>query len=200
MDEFFWKKAHHDLEIAAQLLDQDNSPVQREQLLQQRALQLAETSKKEAPTKAQTALLSFQLRQEWYALDAVHVRKVARVDHITPLPCVPAFYRGVANIDGQIVTILDLMVLFEIPQSVEAVSQGKAHIIVVEASGLILGLYSDDVGTVTAYIPEELPSLPEHTLHENARAIRAVLPDGLIVLDIETLFKDERLYVDEEPR
>jgi len=73
--------------------------------------------------------LSFRLAEEDYGLQILDVREIIRMQHITPVPCRPAFLRGVINLRGRIIPVVDLRCKFGMglaettPQSVIIVVQ-----------------------------------------------------------------------------
>src|SRR5271165_5495325 len=52
--------------------------------------------------------LSFNLGQESYGIPVLKVREIIRLINITPIPQMPAFIRGVINLRGKIVPVVDL--------------------------------------------------------------------------------------------
>jgi purine-binding chemotaxis protein CheW len=68
-------------------------------------------------TKAATQLsgkyLTFNLQGESYGIDVLKVREIIRLTTITAVPQVPAHIRGVINLRGKIIPVMDLRVRFE---------------------------------------------------------------------------------------
>lgn len=152
-----------------------------EDLLRQRAEQYAAPQADDRPTQGEM-VLAFQLGEERYAVDVMVVRGLRAVRHITPVPAVPRFYRGVVNIRGQIITVLDLRVFFEMPAD-----DLPAELVVVEAKGLRLGLLAHRI--------EDVLPVAEYSPVDDLRYARGLTADGLILLDIPRLLEDERLIV-----
>ncbi len=191
----FWQDAHRYLQDAEQLLSRNDSATQREELLERRALQFAERSRDKYTETSHAALLTFTVSGERYAVAVEHIRNVTKVKHITPVPCVPRFYRGVANINGRIITLLDLAAFFEVSTADSTTAQ--QHVIVVAGQNLSLAILVDEVGTLTdLHQPIEL--LPEQDYVYPY--VTTILADGVAVLDLDSLLTDPRLYIDEEPR
>ncbi|MBZ0293298.1 MAG: chemotaxis protein CheW [Anaerolineae bacterium] len=133
------------------------------------------------------ALLTFRLGSETYGVDVVTVRGVREVTHITRVPSVPAFYRGVVNVRGQVVTVLDLRLFFNVNVAEESVS--PTELVVVEANNLTIGLLAHDVQDVVTVSQEQVEAM------ESMPYTLGVTPDHLVVLSIEMLLKDDRLWV-----
>jgi len=69
---------------------------------------------------ATTTFVHFELGEDRLALELADVREVARVTRYTPVPRAPALVRGVANIRGRVVTLLDAEVLYGGPEGERA--------------------------------------------------------------------------------
>ena len=59
--------------------------------------------------------VSFKLGEEGFGIPLDQVREIARAERITPVPQAPPAVRGLLNLRGQPITVLDLARLFEIP-------------------------------------------------------------------------------------
>src|SRR5271166_1320467 len=57
--------------------------------------------------------LTFKLQAESYGIDVLKVREIIRLAAITPVPQMPAYIRGVINLRGKIIPVMDLRVRFE---------------------------------------------------------------------------------------
>lgn len=198
MDNVFWQKAWQDLQESEQLFSEDTNAMQNEWLLEQRALQLAETSQLSVQSDTSLfALLIFHVANERYAIDVKHIIHITRQPIITPLPCVPDFYRGVANINGAVITILDLAQFFNISHTA-TLHQDDAHVIVVRAADIELGLWVDDVLGVNRFTKETF-DLSADSEGDPRDHIAGIASDGLVLLDLPQILTDSRLFVDEEP-
>ncbi|MBC7872208.1 MAG: chemotaxis protein CheW [Chitinophagaceae bacterium] len=131
-------------------------------------------------------VLAFQLGGERYAIDVMCVRAVRAITYITPVPGVPRFYRGVVNLRGQITTVMDLRLFFEIDFTDQRPPEELA---LVRANNLEIGILAHHVEGVMDILPKMIESLPD------VRYARGVTSSGLVLLDIESLFADERLIV-----
>lgn len=176
-----------------QLLDEFNrDDVERQQTdlearLVQRAQQYAlpQQTEEVIPDDERVDVLQFQLGDERYGVDVTTVRAVRPVETVTRVPSVPIFYRGVTNIRGQIISLLDLRHFFEIPVTDDTLPQ---EMIVVQANALTIALLADHV--------EEVATIAQSALTSVDRAYtRGVTTSHLIVLDLDTLLSDDRLII-----
>jgi len=155
--------------------------------LEQRAQQYAIPQRQEATYDDDDVyhVLAFQLGQERYGIDVSRVRGVRPVGQLTRVPGVPTFYRGVINVRGRIVSVLDLRVFFNIGGTTANL---PSELVLVEASKLYLAL-------LAAHI-EEVLAIPRETVEPvEMKYARGVTAERLVILDVDTLFADERLFI-----
>ncbi|MDX1995849.1 MAG: chemotaxis protein CheW [bacterium] len=155
--------------------------------LQQRARQYAALLPNAQVDEVATAsVLAFQLGRERYALDVMLVRSVRTAGKITAVPGVPYFYPGVVNLRGQITTVLDLSAFFDVQSGA---AEPARELILVQANALELALLAHHIEGVVQIPLSQIEPLPD------VRYARGVTPDGIVLLDILTVFEDERLIV-----
>ncbi len=166
--------------------DTDEQAVQ--QRLRKRAQQYA-APKQQAETEPEDgfAVLAFELGAEYYGIDVTHVQSVRNIGPITRVPGVPAFYRGVLNVRGQVITVLDLRLFFDI--ATEADEQAPDELLVVRANRLEIGLLAHNIEGVQV-VPRT-----QVELAENMRYAFGITAQRMILLDIQHLFQDERLLI-----
>src|SRR6266446_5169387 len=88
------------------------SPERGQEVMDARALLLAQTPAGEAQTVATFEVIVFTLANERYAIETCHVREVIRFSDFTPLPGAPEFLVGVTNLRGHILAVVDLRKFF----------------------------------------------------------------------------------------
>jgi purine-binding chemotaxis protein CheW len=102
--------------------------------------------------------LTFFLNEVEYGLEILKVREIISATEITPLPDSPAFMKGVINLRGTIIPIINLRMRFGMP---EMEINSKTCIIVVEkmfdhGAMIPIGLLVDEVSRVANISPESL--------------------------------------------
>ncbi|MBW1840087.1 MAG: chemotaxis protein CheW [Deltaproteobacteria bacterium] len=70
--------------------------------------------KAENPTGEVVQLINFRLRDEEFGVDIGSVKEITRVADITPIPEAPSFIRGVTNLRGQVIAVIDLAQQFRL--------------------------------------------------------------------------------------
>ena len=89
--------------------------------------------------------LTFQLQNEEYGLEILKVREIMGLMNITPVPQTPDYVKGVINLRGQVIPVIDLRAKFSMP---EGSYDERTCIIVVDVNGLLMGIVVDTVSEV----------------------------------------------------
>jgi purine-binding chemotaxis protein CheW len=90
-------------------------------------------------------LISFAVGDEEYGLDLLRVKEVIRVTEITRLPRCPAFVKGIINLRGDVIPILDLRERFGLASREQTAA---TRVIVVDVDGRLVGLTVDSASQV----------------------------------------------------
>ena len=112
--------------------------------------------------------LTCRLGDESYGIDILQVQELREIDRVTRVPHVAAFVRGVINLRGAIVPIVDLGMMFGFPQALELKG---ASAIVLNVERRLVGLVVGSVSDVIALAEDEIVPAPEL----GGRAIGAAL-------------------------
>ncbi|NOY53653.1 MAG: chemotaxis protein CheW [Deltaproteobacteria bacterium] len=97
------------------------------------------------PEKNLLQLVTFHVGREEYAVDILRVQEIIRVQEMTRVPNTPDYLKGVINLRGKIIPVMDLRRRFRM----EAIELKKeARIVVVEESGKNVGLMVDSMSEV----------------------------------------------------
>ena len=116
-------------------------------------------------------LVTFGLDREEFGIPVNQVREVIRVAEITRVPHAPPHVRGVTNLRGRILPVLELRTRLGLTP---AVVSPRSRIVVVEIQGRVVGLLVDAVLQV-AKVPEEtVAPAPDEVLSSQSDYIRGV--------------------------
>ena len=150
------------------------------------------------PTETQVArdeFLSFRLGAEEYAIDILKVQEIRAHEPVTRIAGAPAFLKGVINLRGNIVPIVDLRVKFALAHTgVDALTV----VIILNIAGRVMGIVVDAVSDVVALTAQEVRATPVLGKTVDASFIRGLAPIGdrmLIVVDIARLMTSGELAV-----
>jgi len=134
---------------------------------------------------AERQVVAFRLGNETYAMDISYIHEIIRMKEITFVPRAPHYMRGVINLRGRIVPVMDLRARLGLPTHEET---AQSRIIVVEANGESIGLIVDAVSEVLR-LPEDQIEPPIQTDNaENANYVSGLgkTNDKLVLLlDVE---------------
>ncbi|MDO7644134.1 MAG: chemotaxis protein CheW [Reinekea forsetii] len=125
--------------------------------------------------------LSFVLGDENYALDIMSVKEIRGYEAVTKIANAPAFVKGVLNLRGDIVPIVDLRIKFDIGQ---ATYDEFTIVIMLSVSDRIVGVVVDAVSDVVKLSAQAILPPPEFGVSFNSRFLRglATVENKMIIL------------------
>ena len=138
--------------------------------------------------------LTFLLAQEQYALDILQVQEIRGWEQVTRIPNSPDYVRGVINLRGTIVPVIDLRLRF----GLEAQDYGKETVVIViravlgDDSERSLGLVVDAVSDVMMARDEDVVATPEFGADvrtENIAGLVSLNGHMVMILDSPGLFE-----------
>ncbi|HHC72863.1 MAG TPA: purine-binding chemotaxis protein CheW [Thiotrichales bacterium] len=151
---------------------------------------------------AREQYLSFLLGDEEYAVDILKVQEIKGWSGVTPIPNCADYVKGVINLRGTIVPVVDLRLRFGLPAS----EYGPLTVVIVlrivgGGRGRIMGVVVDAVADVHNLPVEELkppPTFGASVDTEYLRGLATVEERMLILLDIDRLLSSGELAVGDE--
>jgi len=149
------------------------------------ALQLGASAAPKAEAERELHLVAFRLDQEEFAVPIAKIREIVRVGDITRIPQSPPHIRGVMNLRGRILPVVELRTRLGLP--VLDVT-GRSRVLVADAQGRTLGLLVDSVAEVVKVPEKAVVPPPDDILAANADYIKGVARLGarlLILLDLD---------------
>lgn len=140
--------------------------------------------------------LTFSLGRETYAVGIANVTEIVGFQQVTPVPDVPEFVKGVINLRGKIIPVIDVRLRF----GMEAVPYSERTVIIVlDVKGSFSGLVVDRVNDVLE-IPAAAVELA--TQWHGSRGTRSVVrgmgrTEGVvcIVLDVDALLQEGEIHL-----
>lgn len=140
-----------------------------------------------AATAAKMAeYLTFRLGQEEYGIDILRVQEIRSYEQPTRLAHAPEFIKGVIDLRGVIVPIVDLRLKLGCP----AEYTDFTVVIILNVGGTVLGAVVDAVADVVALATDSIKPAPQFHGPVDASFVRGIATVGermLIVVDIESL-------------
>ncbi len=140
--------------------------------------------------------LTFTLGKESFGLEVLKIREIIRMQKITPVPHMPHYAKGIINLRGKVIPVVDMRIKFNVGD--DSVSE-RTCIIVVQVDyedrdEVVVGLIVDAVEEVANINDSQIEETPEIGLtHEN----RYIMGIAKIEDQIKTLLDIDRLIVDD---
>jgi purine-binding chemotaxis protein CheW len=136
--------------------------------------------------------ITFRLGAELFAIDVVQVREVLDLTEITRVPTAPDYMRGVVNVRGSTVPVIDMRRKFGLAPGPDTVN---TRIVVLELAldgeRAIVGGLADSVHDVIELEPAQITDPPRIAMRWRTDVIRGMGKRGeqfIIILDIDKVF------------
>lgn len=137
--------------------------------------------------------LIFTLGDEEYGIDILKVQEIRGYDQVTRIANTPAFIKGVTNLRGVIVPIVDLRIKFN-QQDVDY--DDSTVVIVLNFGQRVVGIVVDGVSDVLSLTTEQIRPAPEFAVTlstEYLTGLGAIDDRMLILVNIEKLLNSEEM-------
>lgn len=137
--------------------------------------------------------LTFRLGEEQYGVEILKVQEIRGYSAVTPIPNTPRHLRGVLNLRGTIVPVVDLRLKFGMA---ETEYNQFTVIIVLTVGSKVVGLVVDAVSDVLSIPRADIQPTPDFGVEVDARFIEGVAKAGdklVVLLNIDRVLGDEDL-------
>jgi purine-binding chemotaxis protein CheW len=142
-------------------------------------------------TNNTTEVLSFRLGAEEYALSILKVQEIRGYDNVTRIASAPDYLKGVVNLRGIIVPIVDMRIKFNVGNPTY---DTFTVVIVLNINGHTIGMVVDSVSDVVTLTPDQIKAAPDLGASVAAEYLQGLGTVGermLILLDIDKLLSSE---------
>lgn len=136
--------------------------------------------------------ITFKLGDELFAIDVAQVREVLELPLITRVPTAPAYMRGVVNVRGKAVPVVDLRAKFNLPSKEDSLA---SRIVVMEldldGEATVIGGIADSVHEVIELEPGQIEPPPRIAMRWRTELIKGMGRRGdefIIILNIGAVF------------
>lgn len=149
-------------------------------------------------TNIASEYLTFSLGNEEYGIDILKVQEIRGYDTVTHIANAPEFIKGVINLRGVIVPIIDMRIKFKV--GVPTYNEFTV-VIIMNVLGRIIGMVVDGVSDVVALSPEQIKPTPEMGAAMDTDYITGlgtINDQMLILVDIEKLMSSEEMQIMEQ--
>ncbi len=132
---------------------------------------MTETAK--ASASATRELIAFRLGGQEFCVDVMSIREIRGWTAATPLPASPAFVRGVINLRGTVLPIVDLAARLGFPM---AEPTARHAIIVAQIGTQVVGLLVEGVSDIFTVTDDKIQPTPDVASEMAKRFVRGVIP------------------------
>ena len=143
--------------------------------------------------------ITFKLGEESFAISVANVREVLEISQITRVPTAPPYMRGVVNVRGKAIPVVDLRLKFGLPAVPDTVNT-RIIVIELELDGetTVVGGVADSVHEVIELEPGQINPPPRIAMRWRTELINGMGRRGdefIIILDINHVFASEELAI-----
>jgi len=139
--------------------------------------------------------LSFKLGHEEYGIDILKVQEIRGYEAVTRIANAPEFIKGLINLRGIIVPIVDMRIKFNLG---EPVYNDFTVVIILNIGSRVVGMVVDSVSDVTTLLPEQIRPAPEMGAALDTKylvGIGTVDERMLILVDIDKLMMSDDMVI-----
>lgn len=136
--------------------------------------------------------LTFILGEEEYGIEIRHVTEIIGIQSITEVPDMPAHVRGVINLRGKVIPVMDVRLRFGMP---ERPYDDRTCIVVINIDGQAVGLVVDRVSEVLDIPKDDIEPPPAVRKGEESRFIQGM---GKVGEEVKILLDAHKLLYDDE--
>lgn len=137
--------------------------------------------------------LTFALDKESFGIEIRYVTEIIGIQAITSIPELPEYIRGIINLRGKIIPVMDIRLRFK----KEALAYNdRTCVIVVDIMGLQIGIVVDSVSEVLTIPDQDIVEPPQVNKSFNNRYINGIGKVGsnvILLLDCEKLLTDDEI-------
>ena len=146
-----------------------------------------QTSNEQTAAGASRELLTFTLGNEEYGIDILKVQEIRGYEAVTTIANAPEFIKGVINLRGVIVPIVDMRIKFKL----DSVTYDESTVVIIlNVANRVVGMVVDGVSDVTNLKADEIKPAPEFGASLDTKFLQGLgtADDRMIILvDIEKL-------------
>jgi purine-binding chemotaxis protein CheW len=165
----------------------------------ERAAAAAEAKKAE---KVDFKMVTFSLAGKEYGIDIMSVKEIAKAGRFTYVPNAAPFVRGVYNLRGDIISVIDMRIFFHLPAERKE-EEAVESLIILKIEEHVFGIIVDGIDKVVGISSAGIQ--PPHPIFGdiNVKYIKGIVENAgklYIILDVERIFAPEREEEAEAPR
>ena len=146
-----------------------------------------------AAREATREVLVFVLGKEEYGVDILKVQEIRGYEKVTPIPAAPAYLKGVINLRGIIVPVIDLRIKFGLA---DPKYDSFTVVIILQLDSRVIGMVVDGVSDVVALAASDVKAAPQLGSLVDSSFLAGLATQGermVLLLDIEKFLSSAEL-------
>ena len=150
--------------------------------------------------QANDQYLTFFMAGEEYAITILQVTDIIECGVVTRVPGTPLWIRGVHNLRGTVVPVIDLAIKFGLPAT--EITRRTCVVIVelrIDDEAVVMGVMADSVHQVVDFTPEQIQPAPSFGPRIRASYLRGMASSNnakfVLLLDIDRIFSSDEILV-----
>lgn len=156
---------------------------EEKKILHERAALLGQELLQENTQTTQLEILEFKVDGERYGVESSYVSQICLLKHLTFLPGVFNYVRGIINVHGCVIPVIDIKKLFDLTEK----EMSAKNVIVLSYQDSIFGLLADNILGIWHIPPDEIqPGLPT-LAGRQTEFLQGVTDTQLTILDVHKL-------------
>jgi len=143
--------------------------------------------------EATREVLVFVIGKEEYAVDILKVQEIRGYEKVTPIPSAPAYLKGVVNLRGVIVPVIDMRVKFNMP---DPRYDSFTVVVILKLANRVVGIVVDGVSDVVQLAVSDVKEAPRLGGAVDGAFLTGVATQGdrmILLLDIEKFLSSGEL-------
>ncbi|VBB07598.1 Hypothetical protein LUCI_2863 [Lucifera butyrica] len=136
--------------------------------------------------------LTFPLGSEVYGIEIKYVTEIIGLQSITEVPDLPTYVKGIINLRGKIIPVIDVRLRFKKPFREY---NDRTCVIVIDIRELAVGLIVDTVSEVLSIAEQDIVLPPQVNDHYHQRYIKGI---GKVGSEVKLILDCDRLLTDDE--
>lgn len=157
-------------------------------------LKHAESQGSDKSIKDSERFLEFSLGAERFGIPLLQVRELISVPDTTPIPYSPKYFKGIMNLRGQVISVIDLRLKLGVKATDD---QSECAVVIVEFEGFRLGLIVDSINKVLQIEEGEIAEVPEVKATGGKDYINGVFKNGddlIVLLELPSLLSVREIH------
>ena len=160
----------------------------------------SQAEKKERADKIDYKMVTFSLAGKEYGIDIMNVKEIARAGRFTYVPNSAPFVRGVYNLRGDIISVIDLRTMFHLPAERKQ-DEALESLLILRVEDHVFGVIVDNIDKVVGVSSSGIQ--PPHPIFGdiNVKYIKGIIENQgklYIILNVEKLFAPKKAQEEDE--